>query len=126
MFDFHRPENPLLYAFEIARHMVLPVIAIVLSLLFQIIYTWRTFFIIYSEEDYVELAHAKGLPHKMLEKQHILKPALPYVITSLATTLIGFWQLTIALEKIFQWPASAGCILMCCPIIGGTLVELAT
>ncbi len=104
MFDFHRPENPLLYAFEIARHMVLPVIAIVLSLLFQIIYTWRTFFIIYSEEDYVELAHAKGLPHKMLEKQHILKPALPYVITSLATTLIGFWQLTIALEKIFQWP----------------------
>ena len=82
----------------------MPVIAIVLSLLFQIIYTWRTFFIIYSEEDYVELAHAKGLPHKMLEKQHILKPALPYVITSLATTLIGFWQLTIALEKIFQWP----------------------
>jgi len=40
----------------------------------------------------------------MLEQQHILKPALPYVITSLATTLIGFWQLTIALEKIFQWP----------------------
>jgi peptide/nickel transport system permease protein len=104
MIDFHRPENPLLYVFEIARHMVLPVIAIVLSLLFQVIYTWRTFFIIYSEEDYVELARAKGLPHKMLERQHILKPALPYVITSLATTLIGFWQLTIALEKIFQWP----------------------
>jgi peptide/nickel transport system permease protein len=104
MFEFHRSENPLLSAFEVARHMVLPVIAIVLSLLFQIIYTWRTFFIIYSEEDYVELAHAKGLPHKMLEKQYILKPALPYVITSMATTLIGFWQLTIALEKIFQWP----------------------
>ena len=104
MFDFHTPENPILYGWELARHMFLPVLAIVLSLLFQIIYTWRTFFIIYSEEDYVELARAKGLTNKALEKQHILKPALPYVITSLATTLIGFWQLTIALEKIFQWP----------------------
>ena len=104
MFDFHRPDNPLLFVWELARHMALPVTAIVLSLLFQVIYSWRTFFIIYSEEDYVELAQAKGLPHKMLEKQHILKPALPYVITTLATTLIGFWQLTIALEKIFQWP----------------------
>ncbi|HLO32987.1 MAG TPA: ABC transporter permease subunit, partial [Anaerolineales bacterium] len=104
MFDFHAPENPIQYALELARHMVLPVIAIVLSLLFQIIYTWRTFFIIYSEEDYVELARAKGLPDKTLEQQHILKPALPYVLTSFATTLIGFWQLTVVLEKVFQWP----------------------
>jgi peptide/nickel transport system permease protein len=104
MFDFHRPEDPIEYARVLARHMILPVSAIVLSLLFQVVYTWRTFFMIYAEEDYVELARAKGLPSKVLERQYILRPALPYIITSFATTLIGFWQLSMALEAIFQWP----------------------
>lgn len=104
MFDFHKPEHPLPYVMALLRHMVLPVTALVLSLLFQLIYTWRTFFIIYSEEDYVDLARAKGLDTRLLEKRYILRPALPYIITSFAASLIGFWQLTVALEKIFQWP----------------------
>ena len=105
MFDlFHKPETPVEYVWTIFRHMLLPVCALVLSLLFQLVYTWRTFFIIYSEEDYVELARAKGLNHKILERQYILRPALPYIITSFTTSLIGFWQLTVALESIFQWP----------------------
>jgi peptide/nickel transport system permease protein len=105
MFDiFRRPETPWQYVETIGRHMVLPVSALVLSLLFQLIYAWRTFFIIYSEEDYVELARAKGLSSRILEKQYILKPALPYIITSFTTSLIGFWQLTVALERVFEWP----------------------
>ena len=84
--------------------MVLPVTALVLSLLFQLVYTWRTFFIIYSEEDYVDLARAKGLNDRLLEKHYILRPALPYIITSFTTSLIGFWQLTVALERVFSWP----------------------
>jgi hypothetical protein len=84
--------------------MILPVSALVLSLLFQLIYVWRTFFIIYSEEDYVDLARAKGLDTWLLEKQYILRPALPYIMTSFAASLIVFWQLTIALEKVFEWP----------------------
>lgn len=89
---------------ELLRHMLLPVSALVLSLLFQLIYAWRTFFIIYSEEDYVELARAKGLSNRVLERQYILRPALPFIITSFTTSLINFWQLTVALEKIFSWP----------------------
>ncbi|HKY55503.1 MAG TPA: ABC transporter permease, partial [Anaerolineales bacterium] len=105
MFDFFfRPKTPVEYVWTVGRHMVLPVIALVLSLLFQLVYAWRTFFIIYSEEDYVELARAKGLDHKVLERRYILQPALPYIITSFTTSLIGFWQLTVALESVFQWP----------------------
>lgn len=104
MFDFHKPTAPLPYIFALARHMLLPVLALVLSLLFQLVYAWRTFFIIYSEEDYVDLARAKGLESRLLEKQYILRPALPYIMTSFATSLIGFWQLTVALEKVFAWP----------------------
>ncbi|MGZ9234899.1 MAG: ABC transporter permease subunit, partial [Anaerolineales bacterium] len=104
MFDFHKPTEPIPYALVLLKHMVLPVSALVLSLLFQLVYTWRTFFIIYSEEDYVDLARAKGLNPRLLEKRYILRPALPYVITSFTTSLIGFWQLTIALERVFAWP----------------------
>ncbi|HXQ33881.1 MAG TPA: ABC transporter permease, partial [Anaerolineales bacterium] len=101
---FFKPRTPIENILMVSKHMVLPVIALVLSLLFQLVYAWRTFFIIYSEEDYVELARAKGLDHKILERQYILRPALPYIITSFTTSLIGFWQLTVALESIFQWP----------------------
>lgn len=102
--SFYTPKTPIETILMVAEHMVLPVAALVLSLLFQLVYAWRTFFIIYSEEDYVELARAKGLDHKTLERQYILRPALPYIITSFTTSLIGFWQLTVALESIFQWP----------------------
>jgi len=104
MFDSGVPKNPIQYVWQLSKHLTLPVTAIVLSLLFQMVYAWRTFFIIYSEEDYVELARAKGLPPKALNKQYILRPALPYFITSFVTTLIGFWQLNMALESIFNWP----------------------
>jgi len=104
MFDYPIPENPIEYVLNLSRHLILPVSAIALSLLFQVVYAWRTFFIIYSDEDYVELAQAKGLPSKLLNRQYILRPALPYVITSFVTTLISFWQLSMALEVIFRWP----------------------
>ena len=101
---FYTPKTPIENILTVSKHMVLPVLALVLSLLFQLVYAWRTFFVIYSEEDYVELARAKGLDNKTLERQYILRPALPYIITSFTTSLIGFWQLTVALESIFQWP----------------------
>jgi peptide/nickel transport system permease protein len=88
----------------IARYMFLPVLAIFLSLFFQITYTWRTFFLIYSHEDYVEVARAKGLTAREIERQYILKPTLPYIITNFALILISFWQTSMALEYLFFWP----------------------
>lgn len=91
-------------ALIVAKHMVLPVIAILLSLFFQLVYTWRSFFLIYSQEDYVDLAKAKGLTLRNVEKRYILHPSLPYILTSFTLTLVGFWQMTIALEYFFTWP----------------------
>ena len=50
MFDFHKPEEPIPYVWALIRHMILPVSALLLSLLFQLVYTWRTFFVIYLED----------------------------------------------------------------------------
>ncbi len=88
----------------VAKHMVLPVLAVLLGMFFQLVYSWRTFFVIYAEEDYVDLALAKGLHPFHVERSYILRPALPFALTSFALTLIGFWQMTAALEQFFNWP----------------------
>ncbi|MFN2143716.1 MAG: ABC transporter permease, partial [Anaerolineales bacterium] len=85
------------------EHMILPVLAIFLSLLFQLVYSWRNYFMIYSNEDYVDLAIAKGLAPSVVQNKYILQPSLPYVITSFALTLVGFWQMATALEVVFNW-----------------------
>jgi peptide/nickel transport system permease protein len=88
----------------VGKHMVLPVAAVLLGIFFQLVYSWRTFLMIYTEEDYVDLALSKGLSQTAIERRYIMRPALPYVLTSYALTLIGFWQMTTALETFFYWP----------------------
>lgn len=92
------------YLLLAARHMILPVAAVFLSMFFQVTYTWRTFFLIYAHEDYVDVARAIGLPAKQIERQYILKPTLPYIITNFAMVLLTFWQTSMALEYFFHWP----------------------
>lgn len=98
------PETTWGYILIVARHMVLPVAAIVLSLIFNLVYSWRTFFITFSSEDYVELGKAVGLPDRKIKKDYILKPSLSYVLTSFSLMFVSFWQMTMALEVVFSWP----------------------
>ncbi len=98
------PETRLEGLGVLVRHMILPVSAIFLSTFFKSVYAWRTFFLINSQEDYVELGRAKGLAPRMLERAYILRPTLPFVVTSFTVLLITFWQEVIALEVLFNWP----------------------
>lgn len=104
MYDAVSPNSLPERILMIARHMILPVMAILFSLLWQYVYIWRTFFLLFADEDYVELARAKGLPGPMVERQYILRPTLPYIITNFALMLVSFWQMSTALEKIINWP----------------------
>lgn len=98
------PDEPLQYLLSLLRHLALPVSAILLSNIFLGAYTWRTFFLIYSSEDYVEIARAKGLNSQAIERRYILRPTLPFIITSFALTLIQLWLGAIILETVFNWP----------------------
>ncbi len=104
VYDGLPPETVLERIRQISTHMVLPVMALVLSVFFQGVYTWRTFFMVHSGEDYVDLARAKGLPNLIIRRQYLLRPTLPSVITSFAMMLISFWEGAIALELLFEWP----------------------
>ena len=98
------PESTVGYALSVLKHLILPVSAIVISSIFANAYSWRTFFLIYSSEDYVEMAKAKGLSSREIERRYILRPTLPTIITSFAMTLITLWQGAIILETVFNWP----------------------
>ena len=89
--DAPPPSAPLLYALSLLKHMVLPLTAITLSQIFYSSYNWRTFFLIYSSEDYVDMAKAKGLTSRNIERSYILRPTLPTIITNFALLVIGSW-----------------------------------
>jgi len=101
-FDAWPDQFRLAYVPHLMRHMVLPTIAIFISGLFHGIYAWRTLFLLHAHEDHVEMAKAKGLPPRMLERRYILRPLLPSLVTSFALLFIGLWQEVIVLEQFFN------------------------
>ena len=98
------PEDPIAYALSVGKHLILPVTAWLISGFFGSVFGWRTFFLIFSMEDYVELARAKGLSSRDIERRYILRPTLPNIITNFALMLISLWQGAIILETVFNWP----------------------
>jgi peptide/nickel transport system permease protein len=98
------PENPVEYGLSVAKHLILPTLAIIISAVFLTAYNYRTFFLIYSSEDYVEMAKAKGLSDREIERRYVLRPTLPTIITNFALLLITLWQGAIILETVFNWP----------------------
>jgi peptide/nickel transport system permease protein len=102
--DAPAPADKLQYALNIMKHMILPVAAYSLSQIFLSIFTWRTFFLIYSSEDYVDMAKAKGLPSRDINSKYILRPTLPTIITSFALLVIATWLGAPIFETVFNWP----------------------
>jgi len=98
------PREPMAYALSLLRHLILPTTAMVIGALFGSVYSWRTFFLIFSSEDYVELARAKGLSSRALQNRYILRPTLPPIITSFLLMLITMWMGALILETVFNWP----------------------
>lgn len=98
------PENTFEYALSVLKHLTLPATSLVISAFFLSIYNYRTFFLIYSSEDYVEMAKAKGLPDRDVERRYILRPTLPNIITNFALLIIGLWTGATITETVFLWP----------------------
>ena len=52
----------------------------------------------------MEMAKAKGLSARAIERRYILRPTLPPIITGFALALIGQWVGATILETVFNWP----------------------
>jgi len=102
--DSPPPDNSIDYALSVLKHLILPASAVIVSSIFLSIYNWRTFFLIYSSEDYVEMAKAKGLTPRDIERRYILRPTLPTIITNFALLVITLWTGFTITETVFLWP----------------------
>jgi len=102
--DSPPPNNSFDYGLSVLKHLILPASAVIVSSLFLSIYNWRTFFLIFSSEDYVEVAKAKGLTPRDIERRYILRPTLPTIITNFALLVITLWTGFTITEAVFLWP----------------------
>lgn len=130
MVDVPPPENKVDYALSMLKHLTLPALALALNQVAFAIYNNRTFFLIYSSEDYVEMAKAKGLTSRDVERKYILRPTLPTNITNFAFLLIGIWGGAPIFEGVFNWPGLGRTQLVAAglfdtPVIVGTTVIFA-
>ncbi len=98
------PTNTGDYILSLLKHLILPASSLIIASLFLSIYNWRTFFLIYSSEDYVDMAKAKGLSSRDIERRYILRPTLPTIITNFALLVIALWTGATITETIFLWP----------------------
>lgn len=104
MVDVPPPTDSLSYALSVLKHMTLPVLSWLVAYSFINIYVRRTFFLMFSSEDYVELAKAKGLPESVIQRRYVLRPTLPPIITDFSLSLIASWMGAIITERVFNWP----------------------
>jgi peptide/nickel transport system permease protein len=130
MVDVPPPNNKVDYALSILKHLTLPALALALNQVAFAIYNNRTFFLIYSSEDYVEMAKAKGLTSRDIERKYILRPTLPTNITNFAFLLSGIWGGAPIFEGVFNWPGLGRTQLVAAglfdtPVILGTTVIFA-
>lgn len=127
MVDIPPPTDRFAYALSVMKHMILPVMSWLLAYSFLSIYTRRTFFLIFSSEDYVEVAKAKGLPEDLVRRRYILRPTLPPIVTDFSLTLISSWLGAIVTETVFNWPGIGrlfyeAAVLFDTPVIVGLVV----
>ena len=128
--DAPAPQSRLLYALSVGKHLILPIMALTVSSIFLSVYSWRTFFLIYSSEDYVELAKAKGLSGRTIERRYILRPTLPTIVTNFLLTVISLWTGAPIFETVFNWPGLGRALyqavgLFDVPVIVGSTVIFA-
>jgi len=115
------------YLGSLLVHMILPVTAMACAGFLGSVYQWRTFFLIYSSEDYVELAKAKGLSSRAIESRYVMRPTLPTIVTNFTLMVISMWMGAIILETVFNWPGIGRLYLQAVnindtPVIVGVMV----
>jgi len=104
MVDVPPPSDKFEYALSVLKHMVLPILSWLIAYSFFYIYSRRTFFLMFSSEDHVDFAKAKGLPESIIQRRYVLRTVLPYIITDFSLMLISSWMGAIVTETVFSWP----------------------
>jgi peptide/nickel transport system permease protein len=96
----------LAYALEVAAHMVLPVLTLVMLQSGSLTRYFRASMLDALALDCVRTARAKGLKERTVIFKHALRNGLLPVITLLGFELPGLFSGAIVTEKLFNWPGA--------------------
>lgn len=98
------PTDPLAYIADLAYHIALPLITLVVAQFgWWAMYT-RSMMLDSLTEDYVVTARAKGLSETKVLFGHAFKASLPPIITMVALIIPSLFLGAIITEYIFTWP----------------------
>jgi peptide/nickel transport system permease protein len=98
------PLDPLGRFIDLVWHAILPILTLVTVSVGGWIYVVRTMVLNTSQEDFVNVARAKGLPESLVMRRYILRVAAPPILTSLILGLAGSIGGAILTETVFNWP----------------------
>jgi peptide/nickel transport system permease protein len=96
---------------EWARHLILPVAAMSLSLVGVMTRLTRTSVLATLEEDYVRTAIGKGLSRRRILTHHVIKPSLIPVITTAGLLFVAVTGGVVVIEYVFSIPGLGRLIL---------------
>lgn len=92
------------YVFDVARHLVLPVLALSIASYAQYVLIMRSSLLEELGGDYLVTARAKGLPEDQVRRKHALPNALLPTVTMIFLQLAGLISGAVTVETVFSWP----------------------
>jgi peptide/nickel transport system permease protein len=97
-------KNPLPALIDITRHLIMPVITLVMVNIAGDSRFVRASMLEALSQDYVRTARAKGLPGRVVTFRHALRNALLPVVTNIGLEIPFLFTGAIVTESIFSWP----------------------
>jgi peptide/nickel transport system permease protein len=97
-------EGGLAYALDVARHLLLPVVAITLATTGSVFLLSRASMLTTLGEDYTTMAEAKGASERVVVFRHALRNALLPVYTNLTLSLGTLVSGAVVIETVFAYP----------------------
>ncbi len=91
-------------AADAARHLVLPAVVLALYNIGLLTRYTRTAVLEVVNHDYIRAARAKGIPERRVVLRHVLRAALPAVITVIGLAFANVMTGAVLVENIFAWP----------------------
>lgn len=104
MFSAPPPTEPIPRLLDLLYHAILPISTLVLALSGSWIYMTRTMVINTAQQDFVNVARAKGLPENLVMRRYIIRVAAPPILTNVILGLAGSLGGAILTETVFGWP----------------------
>ena len=91
-------------AWDALHHMILPALVLAAFNVSLITRYTRSAVLEVINDDFVRAARAKGLPERVVVVRHVLRAALPSVITVIGLVFANVLTGAVLVENIFSWP----------------------